>query len=183
MIRYGCLVVCLLMSFIASAQSELYTVSDPDGYVNIRSGPSSKTSIVDRVVPGEIIWIFPEEEAPGWFPVYFLADSFAVKPGMMLGNQVEASGYIHKSRLEPLFLQEVEFVTTSTDTSTTYSSDTVKLIITITANVDSPEGDAPFFLWGTDGGKPNKAYASISLELGDREIEFSHTDVWLCKSA
>ena len=58
------------------------TVVDPDGWTNLRSGPSQSSDIVARVDEGEIFWTRAQEGK--WWPV------------RMAGGQ---SGYIHRSRI------------------------------------------------------------------------------------
>lgn len=58
------------------------TVVDPDGWTNLRSGPSTASPIVGRVNEGELFWTEPRDGA--WWPVRTSAG---------------AEGYIHRSRV------------------------------------------------------------------------------------
>lgn len=70
---------------VAEAQREAElraTVVDPDGWTNMRSGPSQASDVVARVDEGEIFWTRPQDGK--WWPV------------RMAGGQ---AGYIHRSRI------------------------------------------------------------------------------------
>jgi uncharacterized protein YgiM (DUF1202 family) len=57
-------------------------VVDPDGWTNLRSGPSTDAAIVGRINEGEIFWTKPQNEA--WWPVRTAGG---------------AEGYVHRSRV------------------------------------------------------------------------------------
>lgn len=58
------------------------TVVDPDGWTNLRSGPTTSSSVVRRINEGEVFWTHPQHD--GWWHVR-TADG--------------TEGYIHHSRI------------------------------------------------------------------------------------
>ena len=70
--------ILFALMFVASvttvnAQKYYGRVSDPDGYTNIRRGPSTSTAIVRRYYSGDYLYYTPQ--AGGWSKVYSGAKS------------------------------------------------------------------------------------------------------------
>jgi len=87
------LIICTLFSFVficGSAQKttpELYIVNDPDGYVNLRSGPGTEYEIYETVVSKSIVKQDTSKTAEkGWVPVSFYT----------------TKGYVFQDRLIPI---------------------------------------------------------------------------------
>lgn len=75
----------LMAFFNANAQKYYGYVSDPDGYTNIRSSASSKSSIVGTYRSGDYLYYTPAKN--GWCKVYTSTSSNSFM------------GYMHSSRI------------------------------------------------------------------------------------
>ncbi|MBE7493973.1 MAG: SH3 domain-containing protein [Verrucomicrobiaceae bacterium] len=89
-----CLVLSVTGGAVCGAESlldepvldSLRIVEDPDGYTNVRSGPSTKSKVVGKVLSGAVVAIEPEQQGD-WALLYF-------------HDTTEESRYIHSSRLK-----------------------------------------------------------------------------------
>ena len=78
--------LALMLSALAVSAQQFYgRVSDPDGYTNIRRGPSTSYPIVRRYYSGEYLYYTPQSN--GWSKVYSGARSSTYM------------GYMHTSRI------------------------------------------------------------------------------------
>ena len=75
----------MMAAITVSAQKYYGRVSDPDGYTNIRRGPSTSSSIVRRYYSGDYLYYTPQTS--GWSKVYSGAKSNTFM------------GYMHTSRI------------------------------------------------------------------------------------
>lgn len=82
------LIVVLFSVMGLHAQQYYGMVSDPDGYANIRKGPSTSSPIVSRYQSGYYLYYTPDKN--GWCKVYSgtSSDTFM--------------GYMHSSRIMPV---------------------------------------------------------------------------------
>ena len=82
------LLLLLLCFFTVSVSAQQYygRVSDPDGYTNIRSGPSTSNAIKSRYNSGDYLYYTPENN--GWSKVYSGTKSSTFM------------GYMHTSRIQ-----------------------------------------------------------------------------------
>lgn len=77
--------IMMVSALTVSAQQYYGRVSDPDGYTNIRRGPSTNSPIVRRYSSGDYLYYTPESN--GWCRVY---------SGARSGTYM---GYMHSSRI------------------------------------------------------------------------------------
>lgn len=100
------LMLLLMLCFVTAsvlAQQYYGRVSDPDGYTNIRSGPSTSYEIKTRYNSGDYLYYTPESN--GWSKVYSGAKSSTFM------------GYMHTSRI-----QRIDPNSSSYSNTTTYPS-------------------------------------------------------------
>lgn len=83
--RFFLLLTVLFTAISVSAQQYYGRVTDPDGYTNIRRGPSVNSPIVRRYYSGEYLYYTPQGN--GWSRVYSGARSSTYM------------GYMHTSRI------------------------------------------------------------------------------------
>ena len=84
------LLLCFLAFIPAMAQESGY-ITDPDGYTNLRSGPSAKSGIIGIIPEGQVFNYYPDNNSD-WFKVDF-------------GYR---TGYVHKSRIKSINIAKSE---------------------------------------------------------------------------
>lgn len=81
------IILTIVMLYAITTQAQIYygQVKDPDGYTNIRSGPSTKHAIKTRYNSGDYLYYTPQDN--GWSKVYSGTSSNTYM------------GYMHSSRI------------------------------------------------------------------------------------
>lgn len=152
-------------------------IDDKDGYVNVREKESANSKIIGKIKSGEAVFIF-EDLDTDWLNVSFDDD--------------KKSGFIHRSRIK--YIKDLEKIPSvdyhdykaifhlnnididiETDdfdyeSNKKYFSETVKEDYTI----QKYKGRE---LWGRDGTIPKTYYKSITLKIGNQEIEIPEKDI------
>jgi hypothetical protein len=83
----------LLTSIVALAQDNVAIILDKDGFTNVREGGSTKSAIVGQIKIGEFFTFV--KTADDWWEISKNYDEN--------GNSINLTGYVHKSRIQPLF--------------------------------------------------------------------------------
>mgnify|MGYP000635379299 FL=1 len=70
---------------------ETYITSSKDGYINLRSRPSTSSRVLDKLGNGAYVTRYPEKTVGDWYYVDYNVDG---------GDITFMEGYIHKSQLK-----------------------------------------------------------------------------------
>jgi len=96
-------ILILTLSWIYSmSYAQLITIYDNDGYTNVRKKPSIESTIIGKVIEGQVLSISPNDDENGnlgWSNVWFQEKQLDKHLHYLKSERVTASGYIHKSRI------------------------------------------------------------------------------------
>lgn len=159
---------CLLFLSIASF-SQFAIISDRDGYVNIRTGPTLSNQVQDTLHNNRFVYCYDREGS------FYNADYS--KRGE------DKNGYVYHDRVKMVTSYERIARVTNAGNLASFSGNQVKVTITtqrfdkskykITYNRDAPgvvEKLNGKTVWGTDGNLPSVEYKSIEVQVGQKTI-------------
>ncbi len=152
------LIFCYSFSY-----SQLAIIKDKDGYTNVRKENSSKSKIIYKLKENQAFW-YNDTADKEWVEIYIPKDKFCINQN----DDSYISGYIHKSRLQPIqslskpLPQEINF---------NYKFKKFEKLNHIN------DGDETFVsridgkkIWGTDGNFPAIEIEKISLFIDNKRI-------------
>lgn len=152
-------------------------IVDKDGYVNVREKESTDSKILGKIKSGEAVFIF-EDLDTDWLNISFDDD--------------KKSGFIHRSRIK--YIKDLEKIPSvdSHDYKAVFHLNNIDIDIE-TDDFDY-ESNKKYFsetakedytikkykgreMWGTDGTIPKTYYKSITVKIGNQEIEIPEKDI------
>jgi len=152
-------------------------IVDKDGYVNVREKESANSAIIGKIKSGEAVFIF-EDLDTDWLNVSF--------------DDNKKSGYIHRSRIK--YINEFEAIPAVDydEFKTNFLLNHIQ--INIKTDKFDYESNKKYFtetvgkdftirkykgreMWGTDGTIPQSYYQSITINIGNQEIEIPEKDI------
>ena len=164
--------VLFLSSFLLAAagiQAQFASISDKDGYVNIRSSASLSNNVQDTLNNGRLVYLY-EKQGSFYNTEYY-------KRGE------NRNGYVYWDRVKKVDANERVRLTSSPANTEIFSAANVKVTITRQAFVKSKYKlsyykDAPDQIekfngktgYGRDGGLPALEYKSIQVQVGQQVI-------------
>jgi hypothetical protein len=86
-------ILILLTSIVTLAQDNVAIIVDKDGFTNIRESGSTNSAIVGQILTGDYFSF--KRTTDDWWEVYKTFDEN--------GNSVNVKGFVHKSRIQPLY--------------------------------------------------------------------------------
>jgi len=165
----GCIFLSVILFCALNAFSQLAVVVDEDGYVNVRD---KDKRIVDTLSSGEIVYRFGDID--GYVDVDYIKD----------GEYYWR--YIHKSRLFDLSgfdsIPYIKTVDNNREQKVVLGNDFIEITLVqkdfIPAKnkvTKDKEGWVRKIngkeFWGTDGGLPAKEYKSVTVNIGQKDID------------
>jgi len=152
-------------------------IVDKDGYVNIREKESANSKIIGKIKSGEAVFIF-EDLDTDWLNITFDDD--------------EKSGYIHRSRIK--YIKDLEKIASVDSHNYKAIFHLNNIDIDIETDDFDYESNKKYFsetakedfiikkykdleMWGTDGTIPKSYYKSITVKIGNQEIEIPKKDI------
>ena len=152
-------------------------IIDKDGYVNVREKESADSKIIGEIKSGEAVFIF-EDLDTDWLNISF--------------DDNKKSGYIHRSRIK--YIKDFEKIPSvdSHDYKAIFHLNNIDIDIQ-TDDFDY-ESNKKYFsetakedftirkykgrgMWGTDGTIPQRYYQSMTVKIGNQEIEIPKKDI------
>lgn len=147
-------------------------IVDKDGYVNVREKESANSKIVGKIKSGEVVFIF-EDLDTDWLNISFN----------------DKSGYIHRSRIK--YINQFEKIPSVNDDDYGANFKLNNIEIKIKTDKFDYEANKKYFsgtdfpitkykdreIWGTDGTIPKSYYQSITVKMGNNEIEIPKKDI------
>lgn len=163
------ILLCLLAFPALSSYGQFALVADKDGYSNIRKEGQSGAPIIDTLHNGHLVYCW--ETKDGWTNIYYLKKT-----------STEIPGYIHRDRLK--LISDYEKIPAVGKDYSVFRKDSIvvtqsiKPFVIAQYRVTYTKGEYRGIAaingkawWGTDGELPKKAYKSIQIRLGGREMD------------
>ena len=174
--------VFVLLFSTQSLWGQAATISDPDGWTNVRKEPKGESEVIHVVHEGEFFfWASPEmdmDPESEWAEVYIPTNKFSLEDG---GSSPTIKGYIHRSRILPI--EEIPEYKGS-DFSFAYATSAFKtegkVIEYLDGEVHRINGRQ---IYGTDLSTPGDQVDGISVFVGSEKIEIHpvfYQDIFEC---
>lgn len=152
-------------------------IVDKDGYVNVREKEFANSKIVGKIKSGEAVFIF-EDLDTDWLNVSF--------------DDNKKSGFIHRSRIK--YIKDLEKIASVDSHNYKAIFHLNNIDIDIETDDFDYESNKKYFseiakedytiqkykgreMWGTDGTIPKTYYKSITVKIGNQEIEIPEKDI------
>jgi len=162
------ILLCLLGFPALSSYGQFALVADKDGYSNVRKEGQSGAPVIDTLHNGHLVFCWETKE--GWTNIYYAKKTSEERPG-----------YIHRDRFK-LITDYVSIPARGKDYSV-FSKDSIIVTQSIRPfdkaqyRVSYVKGEPGVVasingrqVYGTDGELPKRAYRSIRIRLGNREL-------------
>lgn len=165
----------LSLFLLAFAQLQVFSqtaiITDPDGWTNVRKGPSTSSPVLYQLQENEV-FVYDEASKHGnWLKVYVEKDPYSITH-----QEKECIGYVHQSRILPI-AELAEYK--GSDFSFQYE---VKPFQSNKNKIERPEGDKGWITkingkhpYGTDGNLPSTKVNAVRVEMNHQEIPISST--------
>ncbi len=185
------ILICTFFISPAFTQSEYAVINDPDGYLNVRKEPGTKSPIVGKILDEEIFWVSDEATPNNWYYVNFMQpitdDMDEDRIYHILDGRALREGYVHGSRVRRLPTPESDFIT-NMDLSTDHFMAKDSLLVFMNFGRYQPKDSVAVKAnWGTDFTKPKTKISQAYLKVhemrhhlpssGFFEPDFSSTEL------
>lgn len=158
--------------------TQIATVIDSDGWVNVRELPNSTSDIIHQINVGKVFWY--EDFENEWVIVHIPKNDFSLGTSAM-NNLI---GYIHSSRILPLHNMD-----TCSNQNFQFSYDiepfdsTNRVIDYYEGHFVSKIDDRP--VWGTDGDLPSTQVDDVIIKIDNKKVPIHKvlfSDIFHCKN-
>lgn len=170
-LRYIQIISFLVFLYTNSISAQFAIISDPDGYVNIRSEAQKGSNISDKLNSGFPVYCYSPKNT--WISIDYFK------------NNKDLSGYVYKDRVK--YVSEYTKIPIIKQTQNNFIFKKDSLNITFESKKFDPKTAKLTYLknyksvldkingkkiWGTDGDLPRTTYKLITVEIGNKAIEF-----------
>jgi hypothetical protein len=179
------IVIALTLNFYYVCRAQLAIINDPDGFVNVREGKSSKTKAIGKFIDGQIFLCDDENPKSEWVWVSFTGKDFTTFNAELQKHLPDVQNgqntFVNRSHI--LFIGSLPKINTTKIRSTksgklTLKNDTISLTIETTpfdkkkhkieANAIRIDDKGP---WGVDGYMPTIGVSNITFTINQKAVE------------